>query len=73
MGVELHGDADLNFPVGARREIRATITIPLILPPSTVTTTAAPAPACKLDPTSEVFDSLSGRTHAVPGQAMTLN
>jgi len=41
MGVELHGDADLNFPVGARREIRATITIPLILPPSTVTTTAA--------------------------------
>jgi hypothetical protein len=68
-GVDLHSDADLSLAVGARREIRATIAIPLIVPPPTASgTTATPTPACKLVSTLEIFDSLTGRTNAITGR-----
>lgn len=75
--VDLHSDTDLNLAVGDRREIRATITIPGILPPTTASggtsTTATPVPACKVIPTLEIFDSLTGRTQAALGRAVTVD
>jgi hypothetical protein len=59
---DIRSDTDLNIVVaGDRREIRATILIPAVLPPATGST-ATPVPACKLIPTLEIFDTVSGRT-----------
>jgi hypothetical protein len=63
--------------VNARREIRATITIPPVPPPTTSSTTAV-APVCKLIGTLEIFNTLDGHTqvtlgtvHLVPSPAVT--
>jgi hypothetical protein len=62
--VDLHSDADLSLAPASRLEIRATI----------VTTSASTAvPACKLIPTLEIFDSITGRTQAVVGKVETVN
>jgi hypothetical protein len=75
----LHSDVDLQLVSGNRREIRATISIPAVPPP---TATAAPAPAataapvvipaCRLIPTLEIIDTPSGRTLVVLGHVETV-
>jgi hypothetical protein len=65
---------DLNLAVNARRQIRATVTIPPIPPPSTAPVTAV----CKLIGTLEIFNTLDGHTlvtlgasHEVPAPVAT--
>jgi len=70
MGVDLHSDTDLSLAANARREIRATIAIPLA-PPPTATATSTP-PSCQLIPTLEIFDSNTGRTQAIVGKVVTV-
>jgi len=67
---------DLALAVDERREIRATITIPAVPPPSGSTTVVTPV--CKLIGTLEIFNTLDGRTlvtlgtvHLVPDTAAT--
>jgi hypothetical protein len=74
--IELDSVIDLALAVDQRREIRATITIPPVLPPSGSTT--AVAPVCKLIGTLEIFNTIDGHTlvtlgtvHMVPGPAAT--
>lgn len=60
---DLRSDTDLNLVVaGDRREIRATIMIPAFPPPPTASGTPIIPVACKLIPTLEIFDTISGRT-----------
>ncbi len=62
-GLNLDSEVDLSIGYGARREIRAVITLPGVLPPVTATATTPPlVPACKLIPTLEIFDTPTGRT-----------
>jgi hypothetical protein len=67
---------DLSLAVDTRRQIRATITIPPVLPPTGSTTAAAPV--CKLIGTLEIFNTIDGHTlvtlgtvHLVPGPVAT--
>ncbi|HEV3330973.1 MAG TPA: hypothetical protein VG096_08340 [Bryobacteraceae bacterium] len=60
---DLRSDTDLKLIVaGDRREIRATIMIPPFPPPPTAAGATPTPPACKLIPTLEIFDTVSGRT-----------
>lgn len=68
MSFSLRSDTDLNLVAGDRREIRATISIPAIVTP-VATSTSAVAPSCKVIPTLELFDTVSGRTLVVLGHA----
>jgi hypothetical protein len=68
---------DLALAVDQRREIRATITIPPVLPPTGSTTTAV-APVCELIGTLEIFNTIDGHTlvtlgavHLVPDPVAT--
>jgi hypothetical protein len=61
--LDVLGDKDLDLTGATRREIRATITIPAVVPVSTTTNT--PPAACNLIGTLEVFDETSGRTLVV--------
>lgn len=63
--LDVFGDKDLSLTGTARREIRATITIPAVVPVSTATST--PPPACALIGTLEIFDEASGKTLVVLG------
>ena len=61
--LDLFGDADLGLMIDQRKQIRATVTIPALVPqPST-----GPAGACTLIGTLEILDTLTGRTQAVLG------
>jgi hypothetical protein len=71
--VDLHSDSDLALTPATRLEIRATISIPNILPPATSTSTGPPSPACKLISTLEIFDSITGRTQAITGKVETID
>jgi hypothetical protein len=53
----IKSDVDLNLTAGQRREIRATIAIPPIPSP-----TSGASSACKVFPTLEIIDTVSGRT-----------
>jgi len=68
MSFSLRSDTDLNLVAGDRREIRATISIPAIATP---TATATPA-ACKMIPTLEMLDTVSGRTLVALGHVTTV-
>jgi hypothetical protein len=57
--LDLRADADLALSTNQRREIRATIMIPGVVP---VASNAAATPVCRLFPTLEIFDTVSGRT-----------
>jgi len=63
--LDLFGDKDLLLTGIIRREIRATITIPAVVP--TPTTTAVAPAACTLIGTLEILDETTGRTHVVLG------
>jgi len=71
MAVDLHGDTDLSLAPDARREIRATIAIPAVPPPTAAASNTPPA--CKLIPTLEIFDSITGRTQAILGHVVTVD
>ncbi len=67
----IRSDIDLNVvAAGDRREIRAVISIPAILPPTPTPTATAVAPACKLVPTLEILDTVSGRTLVTLGHVV---
>lgn len=75
--VTLDSVIELALAVGARKEIRATITIPPVPPPTTTSTTTV-APVCKLIGTLEIFNTLDGHTlvtlgtvHEVPSPVAT--
>jgi hypothetical protein len=70
--VDLSGDTDLNIAAGARREIRAQIAIPFVLPPTATGSTPIMAAACKLIPTLEIFDSVTGRTLVTLGHVVAI-
>ena len=70
--VDLRSDVDLSLAPATRLEIRTTIAIPIV-PPPTSTSTTTTAPACKLIPTLEIFDSITGRTQAVVGKVVSLD
>ncbi len=68
---------DLALAVDARKEIRATITIPPV-PPPTASSTTAMTPICKLIGTLEIYNTLNGHTqvtlgtvHLVPSSVAT--
>ena len=71
MSFTLRSDTDLNLVAGDRREIRATISIPPIVTPTATTSTAA-VPACKVIPTLEMLDTVSGRTLVILGHVATV-
>jgi hypothetical protein len=64
---DVDSDADLKLAVDERREIRATIQ-EAPLPPSS----GSPAVHCRLIPTLEIFDTLTGKTTTVLGHAHEL-
>ena len=70
--VDLHSETDLALPVDTRLEIRATISVPAILPPGASSTTA-PTPACQLVTNLEIFDNITLRTQAVIGKVETID
>ncbi|MGB6943886.1 MAG: hypothetical protein WBE37_15920 [Bryobacteraceae bacterium] len=57
---------DLALATAERKQIRATITIPPV-PPPTATSTTPEAPACKLIGTLEIFNTLDGHTQVTLG------
>jgi hypothetical protein len=61
--LDLFGDADLALMIDQRKQIRATFTLPAIVPPPA----SGPLSACSLIGTLEILDTLSGRTQAVLG------
>jgi hypothetical protein len=66
--LDLFSDADLALPAVQRRQIRATVSVPLIVPPPTASGAAStPTPACNLIGTLEIFDALSGKAEVVLG------
>jgi len=71
MAFILRSDIDLHLVAGDRREIRATITIPAIPPPTAITSSPAIS-ACHLIPTLEILDTISGRTLVVLGHVETI-
>lgn len=61
--LDLFGDADLGLMIDQRKQIRATVTLPALVPqPST-----GPQATCPLIGTLEILDTLTGRTQAVVG------
>jgi hypothetical protein len=62
----IDSDKDLALAVNTRKEIRATITIPPI-PPPTASSTTAITPVCKLIGTLEIFNTLDGHTQVTLG------
>ncbi len=63
---------DLALAVNARKEIRATITIPPV-PPPTASSATALAPVCKLIGTLEIFNTLDGHTQVTLGTVHLLS
>jgi hypothetical protein len=68
---------DLALAVNTRKQIRATMTIPPV-PPPTASSTTTVTPVCKLIGTLEIFNSLDGHTlvtlgthHSVPNPVAT--
>jgi len=65
MHIDLDTDADLKYAVNERHEIRATVQVPVA--PTPAGGTAAVVPVCRLIPTMEIFDALTGRTSVIVG------
>jgi hypothetical protein len=69
---DLSGDTDLSIAAGARREIRAQISVPAVPPPTSTGAAPTVAPVCKLIPTLEIFDSVTGRTLVTLGRVQAI-
>jgi hypothetical protein len=71
MGFDVRSDTDLGLlALGDRREIRATISIPALTP--TPASSTAAVPTCRLIPTLEMFNSITGQTQVVLGHVETI-
>lgn len=68
---DLRSDTDLQLVTGDRKEIRATISIPSVIPVVTGPVSSA-APTCTLIPTLEIFDTATGRTLVTLGHFTTI-
>lgn len=66
VGTDLFSDIDLKLIAGERKEIRAVITIPAVVPPPG---SSAPASTCTLVPTLEIFNTVTGQTMVALGHA----
>ena len=64
--LSIDSDADLALAVDARKELRATITIPPV-PPPTATSITPVRQVCKLIGTLEIYNTQDGRTLATLG------
>lgn len=60
---DLSGDSDLKLFLDEREQIRATVSVPAIVPPPA----SGPLSACTLIGTLEIFDSITKRTQSVLG------
>jgi hypothetical protein len=66
--LDLFSDTDLALAADQRKQIRVTIAVPLVPPASSSSSTTATAvPVCRLIPTIEIFDAVTGRTSIVLG------
>ena len=55
-------------PADQRKQIRVTVAIPVATASSSSSSTEAKAvPVCRLIPTLEIFDEMTGKTSVVPG------
>jgi hypothetical protein len=62
--LDLFSDTDLALAQDQRKQIRVTVTVP-VAPPSSPTAKALPI--CRLIPTLEIFDEITGRASIVMG------
>jgi hypothetical protein len=62
--LDLFSDVDLAIVLGQRRQIRVTVSVPLV---PAATADAKPEPVCRLIGTLEIFDEISGRVEVVLG------
>jgi hypothetical protein len=66
--LDLFSDTDLALPTNQREQIRVTVAVPVAAPsPSSSSTTPTAVPVCRLVPTLEIFDEVTGRTSVVLG------
>jgi hypothetical protein len=68
--LDLFSDTDLALATDQRKQIRVTVAVPVTAPVAASTsssTTAKPVPVCRLIPTLEIFDEITGRTSVIAG------
>jgi hypothetical protein len=66
--LDLFSDADLALAADQRKQIRVTVAVPVATPSSSSSSTTVKAvPVCRLIPTLEIFDEVSGKTIVVLG------
>jgi hypothetical protein len=66
--LDLFSNADLALATDQREQIRVTVAVPVTTPPpSSSSTTVTAVPVCRLIPTLEIFDEVTGRTSIVLG------
>ena len=66
--LDLFSDADLALAIDQRKQIRVTVTVPVVAASTPSLSPAMKAvPACRLIPTLEIFDELSGKISVVLG------
>jgi hypothetical protein len=64
--LDLFSDTDLALTADQRKQIRVTVAVPVAAPTSSSSsTTATPVPVCRLIPTLEIFDAVTGKTSVV--------
>jgi len=66
--LDLFSDIDLALAVNQRKQIRVTVAVPVATPStSSSSTTAKVVPVCRLIPTLEIFDEVTGKASVVLG------
>ena len=66
--LDLFSNTDLALAIDQRRQIRVTVAVPVETPSSSSSSTTAKAlPVCRLIPTLEIFDAVTGRASVVLG------
>jgi hypothetical protein len=66
--LDLFSDTDLALALDQRKQIRVTVSVPVETPPSSSpSTTTKAVPVCRLIPTLEILDEVTGRTSVVLG------
>src|SRR5580700_3861225 len=67
--LDLFSDTDLALMVDQRKQIRVTVAVPVTTPTSSVSstssTTVTAVPVCRLIPTLEIFDEVTGKSSVV--------
>jgi len=67
--LDLFSSSDLSLALDQRKQIRATLSVPLVPNPSAGSSSSAPAtvPECTLIGTLEILDAVTGRTQVILG------